>query len=257
MEQLSDPKELQVAIESNKRDRRHSDNPDFVQTCQESERRNVIPHTATYTVTGVPSGMHLPGVALPQGPNVPYSGTGLFVTPSGTAVLAPRFSVTGGATPQLVQMAAATNPHLQSIVVPASMQQQGATMPPLATIIPVKHDQHSPTIMNVSEKSEDEHEDFEQLPHQYAGLKHSRLPIIVPTTLQGPGVFQIKNGPEELVGDKRRDEPTQRLEHDEEPPPAKRPPTEPANVESPQPSGSSGSSLRMPFTNISIKPGMC
>ena len=62
-----------MAIESNKRDRRHSDTMEFIQTCRE-ERRDHMIGQPTYAVTGTPTGLQLissPTVAIPQAP--PYS----------------------------------------------------------------------------------------------------------------------------------------------------------------------------------------
>ena len=135
-EHLSDPQELQTAIESNKRDRRHSENvTEFLTTqnvVREGEKlEQLMGQAAAFTVTGAPSGIQLissPTVAIPQASMPPYSGS-FILTPSGMVnVHTPRLSPH-----QLLQM---TPPHLP-IMVPTT-QLQEVSGAPVTTMIPVK-----------------------------------------------------------------------------------------------------------------------
>lgn len=238
-----------MAIESNKRDRRHSDNVDFLQTCRESERRDQLLSQPTYAVTGTPSGLQLissPTVAIPQASMPPYSG-GFIITPGGTAahVVHPSRLSPGG--PQLLQMAAATHPHLP-IVVPTTLQGTGS----LATMIPVKAEQSSSLLNN--EKKADDHDDESPL----RGHHHPQMPIVVHTALQAPNVMHMKN---EIVNNptvisERRIETSsrERDQEEEHPPPSKRVAVDIGSDSSTSIGNSTTAALRMPFTNISIRP---
>ena len=93
-----------MAIDSNKRDRRHSETVEFmspqIATCRaELEQGIVTP--ATHTVTAA-QGLQLissPTVAIPQGSLPPYSG-GFILTPGGTHMVAPHLATS----PQILQM---------------------------------------------------------------------------------------------------------------------------------------------------------
>lgn len=134
-EHLSDPQELQTAIESNKRDRRHSENvTEFLTTqtvAREGDKLEQLmagQSAAAFTVTGAP-GLQLissPTVAIPQASMPPYSGS-FIITPSGV-VATPRLSPH-----QLLQM---TPPHLP-IMVPTT-QLQEVSGQPVTTMIPLK-----------------------------------------------------------------------------------------------------------------------
>ena len=135
-EHLSDPQELQTAIESNKRDRRHSENvTEFLTTqtvAREGDKLEQLMAgqgaATAFTVTGAP-GLQLissPTVAIPQASMPPYSGS-FIITPSGV-VATPRLSPH-----QLLQM---TPPHLP-IMVPTT-QLQDISGQPVTTMIPLK-----------------------------------------------------------------------------------------------------------------------
>ena len=127
VEKLSDPQELQMAIDSNKRDRRHSDTVDFmtpqIATCRaELEQTSVSVNVATPVTHAVTStqGLQLissPTVALPHGSISPYGGFIMTSGPGGTHVMTPHMQ------PQLVHMA---GPHSAiPIMVPASAEGKG------------------------------------------------------------------------------------------------------------------------------------
>lgn len=127
VEKLSDPQELQMAIDSNKRDRRHSETVDFmspqIATCRaELEQTSVGVNVASPVAHAVTStqGLQLissPTVALPHGSISPYGGFIMTSGPGGTHVMAPHIQ------PQLVHMA---GPHSAiPIVVPASAENKG------------------------------------------------------------------------------------------------------------------------------------
>ena len=91
---LSSPQELQLAIESNKRDRRHSDTVDFLnpQLSRGDLEQAISP--APRPTPGNAQGLQLitsPTVAIPHGALPPYSG-GFIVTGSGAHQV--RVSVT-------------------------------------------------------------------------------------------------------------------------------------------------------------------
>lgn len=118
MEKLSEPSELQLAIDSNKRDRRHSETVEFISpqmaTCRPGELEQDISASVARVTT--PQGLQLigsPTVALPHGSVPPYSG-GFIVTP-GAHVMGPPVASRGQ--PQLLHMA----PHGIPIVMPAPM----------------------------------------------------------------------------------------------------------------------------------------
>lgn len=103
---LSDPQELQMAIDSNKRDRRHSENMDFMTPQLQREMDSALTPAVSTTT---PQGLQLissPTMALPHASVPQYSG-GFIVAggPGGTHVVA---------SPQLVQM----TPHGIPIVMP-------------------------------------------------------------------------------------------------------------------------------------------
>lgn len=109
---LSDPQELQMAIDSNKRDRRHSDNMDFMAPAAQLQRE-LVDSNLSPVVSTTPQGsggilISSPTMALPHSSIPPYSG-GFIVTggPGGThhVVASP-----------LVQM----TPHGIPIVIPTS-----------------------------------------------------------------------------------------------------------------------------------------
>lgn len=109
---LSEPQELQTAIDSNKRDRRHSENMEFMAP---QLQREVDPHSPAVTTT-THQGLQLissPTMALPHTSLPPYSG-GFIVTggPGGT---------------QLVQM----SPHVPAIpiVVPSPAVSASTVLP--------------------------------------------------------------------------------------------------------------------------------
>ena len=126
IEKLSDPQELQMAIDSNKRDRRHSETVDFmapqIATCRAELEQAITPGISvnvatpvTHAVTST-QGLQLissPTVALPQGSISPYPGGFIMASgPGGTHVMAPHLQH------QLVHMA---GPHSAiPIVLPAS-----------------------------------------------------------------------------------------------------------------------------------------
>lgn len=224
-----------MAIESNKRDRRHSDTMEFIQTCRE-ERREQILTQPTYTVTGTPSGLQLissPTVALPQANMPPYS-SGFIITPSGAHVVhTPR--LTPGA-PQLLQMAA-THPHLP-IVVPTSLP-AGTSPLAAATMIPIKQHEVCTSPLRPNERKIDE--------------DPPQMPVLIHT---GPAV--VKN---DIIGgkiDRRETLLSRERDHEDidHPPPAKRAAVDIGSDSSISSSGGQASSARMPFTNISVKPGM-
>ncbi len=115
VEKLSDPQELQLAIDSNKRDRRHSETVEFIApqitTCRPVDMEQDLSSQITHVTT--PKGLQLigsPTVALPHGSVPPYTG-GFIVTPTGTHVMAPP----GVSRGQLLHMA----PHGIPIVMQA------------------------------------------------------------------------------------------------------------------------------------------
>ena len=255
VECLSDPKELQLAIESNKRDRRHSDNMDYVQhqgnTARENERRETLVSQPAYAVTGTPSGLHLissPGtVTLPHSNMPPYSG-GFIITPSGHHIVhTPRMST--AAAPQLLQMA---TPHPQlPIVVPSTLP--GASPLAAAAMIPLKSESSSPSLTD--RKGQDDRDTPSPPPpppgipvlvHTATGLQAALTPG------QSGGMIHVAGGGgggAELPLERRHHDiisQRERLELMDEPPPAKKQAID--NTES------TISSTRMPFTNISIKP---
>ena len=106
MENLSDPQELQVAIDSHKRDRRQSDTAEFMHQPLGAGRatlENLTP--VTNTITHTPQGIQIlssPTMALPHGAIPPYSGSFIVTGPGGTQMVTPQIS----GPPQLVQMTA-------------------------------------------------------------------------------------------------------------------------------------------------------
>ncbi len=119
VEKLSDPQDLQLAIDSNKRDRRHSETVEFIApqitTCRPGELEPGI--TSPVTHVTAPQGLQIigsPTVALPHGSIPPYSG-GFIVTPGGAHVMAPSISSRGQ--PQLLHM----SPHGIPIMMPTQL----------------------------------------------------------------------------------------------------------------------------------------
>ena len=120
IENLSDPQELQVAIDSHKRDRRQSDTVDFMHQSLPSARAatldSLTPVTSHVTAAAAtPQGLQIlssPTVALPHGAIPPYSGSFIVTGPGGAQMVTPQIS----GPPQLVQM---TTPHGIPIMVPA------------------------------------------------------------------------------------------------------------------------------------------
>ena len=174
----------------------------------------------------------------------PYSG-GFILTPTGAAhvVHTPRISPGG---PQLVQMAA-THPHVP-IVVPTSIPGS-----PLATMIPVSNS----SALMMGKKSD---ERTTSVPES-SSVHHSNLPIVFPPTIQAPGLVHVKPNesltPITIAQDRRGEDIviSEREQEEEQPPPAKRLAIE-SSSDSSTSSGTSNQALGMPFTNISIKPGM-
>ena len=116
IENLSDPQELQVAIDSHKRDRRQSDTVEFMHqplTGGRNSLENLTPVTNTITATQGLQILSSPPVALPPGA-IPHSYSGSFIMtgPGGAQMVTPQIS----GPPQLVQM---TTPHGIPIMVPA------------------------------------------------------------------------------------------------------------------------------------------
>ena len=108
-----------MAIDSNKRDRRHSETVDFIPqpiTPCRSELESLSPVTQAVTASQGLQILNSPSVALPHGSIPPYSG-GFIVTqgPGGTHMVTPQIS----GPPQLVQMA--THPQGIPIMVPAAI----------------------------------------------------------------------------------------------------------------------------------------
>lgn len=118
MENLSDPQELQDAINSHKRDRRQSDTVEFMHTPLATGCRGTLeqftPVTNTITATQGLQILNSPTMALPHGAIPPYSGSFIVTGPGGTQMVTPQIS---GGPPQLVQMT--TTPHGIPIMVPA------------------------------------------------------------------------------------------------------------------------------------------
>lgn len=116
VENLSDPQELQLAIDSHKRDRRQSETVEFMHqpiTACRSNLENLTPVTNTITATQGLQILNSPTVALPHGSIPPYSGGFLVTGPGGAQMVTPQIS----SPPQLVQMT--TTPHGIPIMVPA------------------------------------------------------------------------------------------------------------------------------------------
>ncbi|CAI8006491.1 AT-rich interactive domain-containing protein 3A, partial [Geodia barretti] len=117
MENLSDPQELQVAIDSHKRDRRQSDAAEFMHQPLGAGRTTLESLTpVTNTITHTPQGIQIlssPTMALPHGAIPPYSGSFIVTGPGGTQMVTPQMS----GPPQLVQMTATH--HGIPIMVPA------------------------------------------------------------------------------------------------------------------------------------------
>jgi hypothetical protein len=236
VESLSDPKELQMAIESNKRDRRHSDTMDYIQTCRE-ERRDHLITQPTYTVTGTPGGLQLissPTVAIPQ-PAVPPYSSSFILTPSGAQIVhTPRISPAG---PQLLQMASG-HPHLP-IVVPTTLTNPSSLTG--ATIIKTNNSTNCTRLPTERKMMDDQ---ASPIPGG-----QQQLPILIHTGAGGaPGNDMI------LSVDKRSLDMSSsgRDHYDDEAPPSKR-----SNADM----GSNSSlaspisnTMKMPFTNISVKP---
>ncbi|XP_011406312.1 PREDICTED: AT-rich interactive domain-containing protein 3A-like [Amphimedon queenslandica] len=250
VESLSDPKELQLAIESNKRDRRHSDNIEYIQhpgsTGRETERREALVSQPAYAVTGTPSGLHLissPGtVALPHSNMPPYSG-GFIITPSGHHIVhTPR--MTTAAAPQLLQMGAA---HPQLPIVVPSTTLPGAS--PLATaMIPLKSESSSPSLTD--RKGQDERETPTPPPPQIPVLFHTAAGLQAALTPgQSGGMIHMTGGGELPLERRHEISVRERVEQVEEPPAKKM-----AIDTSSSGTDNAISSSRMPFTNISIKP---
>lgn len=249
--QLSDPKELQLAIESNKRDRRHSDNIEFLPNSRDNERRDgglmtgTAGQQAPFTVAGTPSALQLitsPTVAIPQTSLPPYSGGGFIITPTagGTHMVhaAPRLGPGG---PQLVQMAGTPHPHVP-IIVPTTL---AGNPPSFTTMIPVKPDiLCSPTTIIQKDRKHEDALNDESSPSVWNNL---------------PNLIQINHKSNEsliptVVLDRRNEEATCNTpDTEDEPPPTKRLAVDSA-VSASIPSTAAAQNMGMPFTNISIKP---
>ena len=103
MENLSDPQELQVAIDSHKRDRRQSDTVDFMHQPLPSARGTLDSLTPVSVAAATPQGLQIlssPTMALPHGTIPPYSGSFIVTGPGGAQMVTPQMS----GPPQLVQM---------------------------------------------------------------------------------------------------------------------------------------------------------
>ena len=207
VECLSDPQELQLAIDSNKRDRRQSETVSDLLAVQGNEKPREQILASQQTAYMTPAGLQLIGspttVAIPQGSIPPYSGS-FIIAPSGPAQVVHPPRLPG---PHLLQM----QPQHLPIMVPTTLQ--GPTQQ-LATMIPVKAaDATSPVLL-------------EQKPEE-----HER---------------ETGGGP---------------VEREVQPPPAKKQAVEsragePSSAPASHTSGSAVSiGARMPYTNISIKSG--
>lgn len=119
IENLSDPQELQIAIDSHKRDRRQSDTVEFMHQPLTAAARNTL-ETLTpvsNTITATPTQLQIlnsPTVALPHGAIPPYSGSFIVTGPGGPQMVTPQIS----GPPQLVQM---TTPHGIPVMIPSSL----------------------------------------------------------------------------------------------------------------------------------------
>ncbi len=236
--QLSDPKELQLAIESNKRDRRHSDNLEYLSASRENERRDttIVGQHTPFTVAGTQNALQLitsPTVAIPQNSISPYS-TGFIITPTagGGSHMMPRLT-SGG--PQLLQMSSTHHPQ---ILVPTSI---GGNPAPYTTMIPVKPDMLcSP--MTMLQRDRKTHSD------KSSPVWSSNLIQINQKISESPlGTANLE---------RKHDE----TDSEEEAPPAKRVAKESTSSSSTSTSNnntcnSTTTAQNMPFTNISIKPG--
>lgn len=130
-----------MAIDSNKRDRRHSDNMDFMTAPAQLAQREMESSLSPVVVTTTPQGLQLissPTMALPHASVPPYSG-GFIVTggPGGTHMVA---------SPHLVQM----TPHGIPIVVPTP------TIP-----VSTPSQPHPPPLSNQSQASSEDREDVQ------------------------------------------------------------------------------------------------
>ena len=170
----------------------------------------------------------------------PYSG-GFILTPTGAAHVVHTSRISPGG-PQLVQMAA-NHPHVP-IVVPTSIPGS-----PLATMIPVSNS----SALMMGKKS-----DERTAVQESSSVHHS---IVFPPTIQAPGLVHVKPNesltPITITQDRRGEDIviSEREQEEEQPPPAKRLAIE-SSSDSSTSSGTSNQGLGMPFTNISIKPGM-
>ena len=244
---LSDPKELQLAIESNKRDRRHSDNAEYLPASRENERRDntVVGQQPPFTVAGTPNALQLitsPTVAIPQTSLPPYSG-GFIITPTAGGahmVHAPRIGP-GGPHAQLVQMST-THPHVP-ILVPTSITGNHSSF---TTMIPVKPDiMCSPTTVV---QQRDRKMDNSQHHDRSSPVWNSNPPNLI----------QINHKPNEsLTTTTTLDRKHEEVDTDDGIPPAKRIAKESTSSSSTSTSIGNNAihNLGMPFTNISIKPG--
>lgn len=204
VEHLSDPQELQLAIDSNKRDRRQSETVNEFIAVQSGDkpREQILASQATAAYV-TPAGLQLIGspttVAIPQGSIPPYSGS-FIIAPSGQAQMVHPPHLSG---PHLLQMQHQPLP----IMVPTSLQ--GPTQH-LATMIPVKaHEAVSPVLL-------------EQKPME----NERELEGVTEQDLQPP---QLKKRALDSGA------------------------AEPLSMPTSHPS----IGARMPYTNISIKPGWC
>lgn len=122
IENLSDPQELQIAIDSHKRDRRQSDTVEFMHQPLTAAGRNTLetltPVSNTITATpGCATQLQIlnsPTVAIPHGAIPPYSGSFIVTGPNGAQMVTPQIS----GPPQLVQM---TTPHGIPVMIPSSL----------------------------------------------------------------------------------------------------------------------------------------
>lgn len=121
IENLSDPQELQIAIDSHKRDRRQSDTVEFMHQPLTAAGRNthetLTPVSNAITATpGCATQLQILNspVALPHGTIPPYSGSFIVTGPGGAQMVTPQIS----GPPQLVQM---TTPHGIPVMIPSSL----------------------------------------------------------------------------------------------------------------------------------------
>lgn len=179
--QLSEPQELQMAIDSNKRDRRHSESMDFVAPQLGGRGEMEMCHSPVVTTT--PQGVQLissPTMALPHGSMSPYSG-GFLVTggPGGTHMVA---------SPQLVQM----SPHVPGI--PIVMPSPTGSIPTLQQTIGSIHPPPPPCSSSSSSASSCSVEDRDDAQSHASGEVLDGLPPLKKLAMDGKVTLPHSNG---------------------------------------------------------------